>query len=93
MQLINEFYPLLSQPKQIVITMHQKPDGDAMGSTLGLYHFLHNRGHQVTVISPTNWADFLEWLPGIETVINFEGHREKSLAILDKADISILFRL
>ncbi|PJE47474.1 MAG: DHH family phosphoesterase [Sediminibacterium sp.] len=87
MQLINEFYPLLSQPKQIVITMHQKPDGDAMGSTLGLYHFLYNRGHQVTVISPTNWADFLEWLPGIETVINFEGHREKALAILDKAEI------
>jgi phosphoesterase RecJ-like protein len=87
MQLINEFYPLLAQPKQIVITMHQKPDGDAMGSTLGLYHFLHNRGHQVTVISPTNWADFLEWLPGIETVINFEGQKEKSLAILDKADI------
>lgn len=87
MQLISQFYPLLSQPKQIVITMHQKPDGDAMGSALGLYHFLHNRGHQVTVISPTNWADFLEWLPGIERVINFEGYREKCLGILDKADI------
>ncbi|MDP3393863.1 bifunctional oligoribonuclease/PAP phosphatase NrnA [Sediminibacterium sp.] len=87
MQLISQFYPLLSQPKQIVITMHQKPDGDAMGSTLGLYHFLHNRGHQVTVISPTNWADFLEWLPGIESVINFEGYKEKCLGILDKADI------
>jgi phosphoesterase RecJ-like protein len=87
MQLISQFFPLLSQPKQIVITMHQKPDGDAMGSTLGLYHFLHNRGHQVTVISPTNWADFLEWLPGIESVINFEGYREKCLSILDKADI------
>jgi len=87
MQLISQFYPLLSQPKQIVITMHQKPDGDAMGSTLGLYHFLHNRGHKVTVISPTNWADFLEWLPGIERVINFEGYREKCLGILDKADI------
>ena len=87
MQLISQFYPLLSQPKQIVITMHQKPDGDAMGSTLGLYHFLHNRGHQVTVISPTNWADFLEWVPGIESVINFEGYREKCLGILDKADI------
>ncbi len=87
MQLISQFFPLLSQPKQIVITMHQKPDGDAMGSTLGLYHFLHNRGHQVTVISPTNWADFLEWLPGIEQVINFEQYREKSLGILNQADI------
>jgi len=87
MQLISQLYPLLTQPKQIVITMHQKPDGDAMGSVLGLYHFLHNRGHQVTVISPTNWADFLEWLPGIESVINFEGYREKCLGILDKADV------
>jgi len=87
MQSIANIYPQLTVPKKVVITMHQKPDGDAMGSTLGLYHFLHNRGHQVTVISPTNWADFLEWLPGIESVINFEGFREKCLGILDKADI------
>lgn len=52
--------------------MHQKPDGDAMGSSLGLYHFLLQFGHQVTVISPTNWADFLNWMPGIKQVLDYE---------------------
>ncbi|MEO6233142.1 MAG: DHH family phosphoesterase [Ferruginibacter sp.] len=58
MQEIKEIYPLLKEPRKVVITTHQKPDGDAMGSSLGLYHLLIQFGHQVTVISPTNWADF-----------------------------------
>ena len=47
--------------------MHQKPDADAMGSTLGLYHFLKQFGHDATVISPTNWAAFLNWMPGCKS--------------------------
>ncbi len=66
--------------------MHQKPDGDAMGSALGLYHFLVALGHQVQVISPTNWADFLDWMPGVDKVIDFEKNREKSKKILDETD-------
>ena len=56
---IEEIYPLFSRPKRTVIIMHQKPDADAMGSSLGLYHFLRQLGHELTVISPTNWADWL----------------------------------
>jgi phosphoesterase RecJ-like protein len=56
MQPIESFYPRLNAPFKAVITMHQKPDGDAMGSALGLYHFLTALGHEATVISPTNWA-------------------------------------
>ncbi|HCT22288.1 MAG TPA: DHH family phosphoesterase, partial [Chitinophagaceae bacterium] len=57
MQSIQSFFPHLKEsPKKVVITTHQKPDGDAMGSSLGLYHFLVQLGHEVTVISPTNWA-------------------------------------
>ncbi|HEX8279353.1 MAG TPA: DHH family phosphoesterase, partial [Segetibacter sp.] len=56
MQSIQAFYSQLSSPKKVIITTHQKPDGDAMGSSLGLYHFLTSLGHSVTVISPTNWA-------------------------------------
>ncbi len=67
--------------------MHQKPDGDAMGSALGLYHFLRSLGHEVTVISPTNWADFLDWMPGIEQVIDFEHHREKAKNIISQTAI------
>lgn len=66
--------------------MHQKPDGDAMGSALGLYHFLIQLGHSVTVISPTNWADFIQWMPGCDKVINFELNRERSLQIINAAD-------
>jgi len=86
MQSISLFYPELNTPSKAVITMHQKPDGDAMGSALGLYHFLIALGHQVQVISPTNWADFLDWMPGVDKVIDFEKNREKAKKILDEAD-------
>jgi len=67
--------------------MHQKPDGDAMGSSLGLYNFLIQLGHQVTVISPTNWAGFLNWMPGCKQVIDFDLHRDKALAVLQKTEV------
>ena len=72
MQEIQNLFGQLSTPKKVVITMHQKPDGDAMGSTLGLYHFLLQFRHDVTVISPTNWASFIAWMPGINTVLDYE---------------------
>ncbi|HET7898577.1 MAG TPA: DHH family phosphoesterase, partial [Flavisolibacter sp.] len=56
MKEIHEIYGQLAATKKIVITTHQKPDADAMGSSLGLAHFLSQFGHEVTVISPTNWA-------------------------------------
>lgn len=84
---INQFYPQLNTPARVVVTMHQKPDGDAMGSALGLYHFLIAMGHEVTVISPTNWANFLDWMPGVDTVIDFEQQREKALGIIQAAHV------
>lgn len=67
--------------------MHQKPDADAMGSSLGLFHYLQKMDHQVTVISPTNWADWLKWMPGCQTVIDYEYSTEKGNAALDRAEI------
>lgn len=66
--------------------MHQKPDADAMGSALGLYHFLVQLGHQPIVISPTNWARWLNWMPGCDKVVDFELNRDKTDAILRDAD-------
>lgn len=86
MQPISELYGQIADPKQVVITMHQKPDADAMGSTLGLYHFLVQFGHKVTVISPTNWAGFLNWMPGSKSVLDYERDTEKANAVIDKAD-------
>jgi len=86
MQAIEQFYPILNQPFKAVITAHQKPDGDAMGSTLGLYHFLKQLGHEVTVVSPTNWAAFLNWMPGVDQVIDFEANKKEASQIVSDAD-------
>ncbi len=86
MKRISEIYPLLEEPKNIVITFHQKPDADAMGSGVGLYNFLIQFGHKVTVISPTNWAGFLSWMPGAKKVLDFEMQKEKALKALNSAE-------
>lgn len=86
MKPIQEIFPLLTAPHKVVITTHQKPDPDAMGSSLGLYHFLTSFGHEVTVISPTNWAAWLNWMPAADKVIDFELSPEKANDALSKAD-------
>jgi len=87
MKPVSELFSLLEQqPKNVVITFHQKPDADAMGSALGLYHFLIQLGHTVTVISPTNWAGFLSWMPGCKKVLDYEMQTTKATIVLDKAE-------
>jgi bifunctional oligoribonuclease and PAP phosphatase NrnA len=86
MQPIQNIYPLLHQPKKVVVTMHQKPDADAMGSTLALAHFLRQFGHTVTVISPTNWASFLSWMPGCKEVLDFEAPNDKAATAIAAAE-------
>lgn len=66
--------------------MHQKPDADAMGSALGLYHFLKQLDHEVQVISPSNWARWLNWMPGVDEVLDYELHKANADAVLDAAD-------
>lgn len=91
MKPIQEIYPLLSTPRKVIITMHQKPDPDAMGSSLALAHFLTLLGHHVTVISPTNWPEFLKWMPGCKAVIDFEASADKAAKAL--SDVEWLFCL
>lgn len=83
---IDHIYNQLTSKKRVIITMHQKPDADAMGSTLALYHFLVQFGHETTVISPTNWASFLNWMPGCKQVLDYERDTEKSNALIKAAD-------
>lgn len=80
-------YPQLATPQKVVITMHQKPDGDAMGAALGLYHFLKKLGHDAVVVSPTNWAKFLSWMPGCDEVLDFEKSPLKVKPVVESADI------
>ncbi len=86
MKPIQDFFPLLSQPKNVVITTHQKPDADAMGSSLALKHLLVQLGHSVTVVSPTNWAGWVDWMPGAKEVMNYEQDKQKGDEVLEKAE-------
>lgn len=72
---------------QIVITTHHKPDGDAMGSSLGLYHYLKNAGIESIVLAPTDYAEFLHWLPGNEDVIIYGDDKAKSNALIKGAKL------
>ncbi len=78
---------LLATPKKIAIIPHRGPDGDAMGSTLALYHFLLKNNHQPTVIAPNDFPDFLAWLPGSETVKIFEKETRNCTEILEEAEL------
>ena len=78
---------LLSTPKKIAIIPHRGPDGDAMGSTLALYHFLLKNNHFPTVISPNDFPDFLAWMPGSETVKIYEKDKENCTKILEEAEL------
>ncbi len=60
---------LLATPKSICITSHRNPDGDAIGSSLGLYHYLIQLGHTVTIIFPSDFPVFFSWLPHSEKIV------------------------
>jgi len=88
MKPIANIFPELTTPKKVVITMHQAPDADAMGSSLALYHLLVQLGHKVTVVSPTNWPANLDWMPGCNLVLNYENslQKEEIHQAIEKAD-------
>lgn len=78
---------LLTEPKKIVITTHHKPDGDALGSSLGLFHFLKKFNHTVHVVVSSDFPDFLDWMPGRKEVISFPEQASLSKQLLADADI------
>ncbi|RDY61066.1 DHH family phosphoesterase [Flagellimonas nanhaiensis] len=78
---------ILSQPQQIVIIPHKNPDGDAMGSCLGLYGFLKGIGQKANVIAPNDYPKFLKWLPENDCVVNFEKENREALELLEEATV------
>ncbi len=83
---IIEIKDALHAQTKAVITTHHKPDADALGSSLGLYHFLRKLGVQTSVVSPTDYGDFLKWLPSEEVVINYEADTALSETLVNEAD-------
>ncbi len=85
--ILDEIKKYLGTSQQIVITTHHRPDGDAMGSSLGLYNYLLKKGHHVQVVTPNEYPDFLSWLPGNEKVLNYEISKKESDEFLAAADL------
>ena len=71
----------------MVITTHHKPDADALGSSLGLYLFLEKMGIEAQVISPTDYGDFLKWMPGETNIINYELNESLAIEMTNQAEI------
>ncbi len=82
---------LLNTPKNVAIVTHFKPDADALGSSLGLAGFLKKKGHWVDVITPSDYPDFLAWMPGSGLVTSLSKKtkepEQKSEQILAAADL------
>ncbi|WP_336128467.1 DHH family phosphoesterase [Mesoflavibacter sp. CH_XMU1422-2] len=84
---ISEIKSLLASPKKIVIVTHKNPDGDAIGSSLALFHYLTKINHFVTVITPNDYPDFLKWVPGQDLILKFDSQNSQSVEALNNADI------
>ena len=79
----------INQSNNVVILTHMSPDGDAMGSSLAMRHFLEAQGKHVSVIVPNAFPDFLAWLPKADEDIIYESRRAEADVLLDQADLVI----
>lgn len=87
---LNELKLLLQNKKNIVITIHRGPDADALGSALALSDVLKQLNHNVTVVSPNDYASFLYWMKGNNEVVIFTEQTEKAIEITNNADLIFL---
>ncbi|HEY9046021.1 MAG TPA: bifunctional oligoribonuclease/PAP phosphatase NrnA [Ohtaekwangia sp.] len=87
MQNISAFKEYLNRPRKVIIVTHFKPDADALGSSLGLAGYLKKKGHQVTVITPSDYPDFITWMPGNKDVVIFQKEKpQKCRQLIAEAD-------
>jgi len=70
------FDAVIQSPKHIVLVCHVNPDGDAIGSVLGMSEFLSGFGHEVKMVVANDFPGFLHWMPGSESILVFEQHPE-----------------
>ncbi|MFC5195531.1 bifunctional oligoribonuclease/PAP phosphatase NrnA [Bizionia hallyeonensis] len=84
---ISDIKQLLRSPKKMVIVPHKNPDGDAIGSTLGLYHYLRIHNQEAVIIAPNDYPEFLKWMPGEDSILKYDTDSEKCDALIQDADI------
>lgn len=86
-ELITKFKEWQNECKQFVIIAHTNPDGDAIGSSLALYHYLKYLRKNVCVIMPNQFPDFLRWLPGADNIMNYDYYTDVANRKIAEADV------
>lgn len=84
---INKVERLLDKAEKIVIVTHVSPDGDAIGSSLGLYQYLTDSGNDVNVIVPNEFPHFLKWVKGAKDILIYEKYKEFADKLISEADL------
>ena len=84
---MNIYEKLAEKKQQIIITSHRSPDGDSIGSSLALYHYLVKKGHEVNVVIPDVFPNFISWLPGTSDILVYEREEKKINTLVNNADI------
>ena len=91
---IEEIKTIWALPKKVVISTHHKPDADALGSSLALAKILEKKGHKVTVIVPSDYPGFLNWMSGQEQVIIFDPKTPETVKpYMDEAELFCILDL
>jgi len=88
--LVNDSNELINKARKIAIITHISPDGDAMGSALGLYHFFYSLNKEAIVIVPNHYAAFFEWMPAVSQILIYETQKEQVDQLLPTCDLMIM---
>ena len=84
---LSELKDLLRMPKDIAIISHRNPDGDALGSSLGLSLFLRKLGHSTHVIYPSEYPAVFSWMPGVDEVMIYDTDKNETLEKIRQAEL------
>lgn len=84
---IDKVETYFERAEKVVVVTHISPDGDALGSSLGLCHFLTSQGKTVNVIVPNAFPDFLRWMPGAKDIVRYDKYPEFADKLISEADV------
>jgi phosphoesterase RecJ-like protein len=84
---IDHFRKWFIREEKIVIISHVMPDGDAIGASLGLYHFLQSHRKTVHVVVPNAFPDFFKWMPGNKDILLYDRQKEVADRLISEAGI------
>ncbi len=87
METLKELKQYLSSPRDLAIVVHRNPDGDAIGSALGLFHVLRQMGHTIRLLAPSEYPPVLNWMPGVEAFIIYDLKDQEAKQALERSEL------